>query len=1150
MKQLSAIGRADLLEWMNEVDGLPPEVAVCYGYELLRAEDSDTEEKTESSGHTDSAVEAESQGSDQLPDPRLSEKVNFLLPIYSESRNPEPAFIPQRREISDQALSVPYHLEAPEPLPLIPWARMGFYVRHRLGASQEGRKIDDRKMVRLICKGEILQEIPKKQYYHWSPGAVLILDRSKEMIPFWDDLEFIRSRILAERGALGLIILDSDGPPARSDMSELLPNTPVFAVSAMGQLSGEYSVQKRWIDLGLWLRWMGAGLHCLMPCPRERWNPDICQVWSSAYWDRNQQLPRGRGLTPITNDSYQSGVESLLEFLSASTVIDSGLLRAVRLLLADRADVGAEYEFWFHEKMLSNHSLMAFKPGEAFEYSDKLKSRSAPEERRLKEESALHIQRFHETCSDVYAAEAMLRMCDASVSLTESQKSEMQSIFEGVAERLISIARDPGGKCGVDTGLARWVCDVFERIPISLRGNSVLSEAIALAYCYYGVSEIKWPEGIDKKAAQDALKRILEDPGIQIKEVLVREAESLCMRPFVPGQHLKYSPVVPLVQLERRREQFHFTSLRDDGSQKEESILSGNLNFKIQEMKRFEISTDTQAVAFTSIQRPEWVKRMGYDGFGLYMVLEVNAGRKRSDPVEFKMRWIPPGLFLMGEGEEQHEVTMSMGYWLAETQCTQELWLAVMGSHKNPSELIKGEKNLPVEKVSWDDVQPFNRKMEEWFPQLDFQLPTEAQWEYGCRAGTESDFNDGSSITDPKGKDRALDELGWFDENSGDKTHPVKQKNANAWGVYDMHGNVWEWCCDCRRDYSEKIDPNPVGPIEDSARHLLRGGSWYCLARDCRSAYRYADQPGFHGDDFGFRLAAGQKQGTGAVGLWMKGADAPWPWDKGEIKKPKWAERAGEDSSGIWAEFSIRGVFFQFRKIKAGTFMMGSPEDEIGRLNDEGPQHKVTISKAFWLAESPTTQAQWLALKDKNPSKLALKNKNPSNFKEKQRPVVSVSWKDSTAYCEKLNVLIPGIRAVLPTEAEWEYACRAGSDTAFNDGSFCTKPEGKEPALDELGWYNKNSEEKTHPVNQKKPNGWGLYDMHGNIWEWCLDSKREYMDQSEIDPIESTEASVEQVLRGGSCSFYAKNCRSASRFADFPGYPNVYYGFRLAAGHE
>jgi formylglycine-generating enzyme required for sulfatase activity len=186
----------------------------------------------------------------------------------------------------------------------------------------------------------------------------------------------------------------------------------------------------------------------------------------------------------------------------------------------------------------------------------------------------------------------------------------------------------------------------------------------------------------------------------------------------------------------------------------------------------------------------------------------------------------------------QHEVVLTEGFWLCDTPCTQALWQEVMGT--NPSR-FKGA-NRPVEQVSWEDCQQFLLQLHRQLPELPLALPTEAQWEYACRAGTTTARYEAD-----------VDAIAWAWENSGRKTHEVGQKQPNAWGLYDMLGNVWEWCSDGMRDYTATGVLDPVGPTAAGARRAVRGGGWGHVARGVRAAYRLAGGPGVRYGDLGFR---------------------------------------------------------------------------------------------------------------------------------------------------------------------------------------------------------------------------------------------------------------------------------------------------------
>jgi formylglycine-generating enzyme required for sulfatase activity len=220
------------------------------------------------------------------------------------------------------------------------------------------------------------------------------------------------------------------------------------------------------------------------------------------------------------------------------------------------------------------------------------------------------------------------------------------------------------------------------------------------------------------------------------------------------------------------------------------------------------------------------------------------------------------------------------------------------------------------------------------------------------------------------------------------------------------------------------------------------------------------------------------------------------------------------------------GITIKLVLIPAGKSVMGSPDSEQGRRKDEGPQHEVVISRPFYMGVTEVTQTQYQAVM----------GNNPSEFKGPRNPVENVSWNYATEFCKKLSEKTrQAVR--LPTEAEWEYACRAGSNTKF---CFGDANEG----LGDYAWYGDNTGRTTQPVGQKKPNAWGLYDMHGNVWEWCADWYGDYPKGVVTDP-QGPASGTYRVLRGG-CWFYDPFlCRSAYRDSDSPDYRYGHCGFRV-----
>ncbi len=223
-----------------------------------------------------------------------------------------------------------------------------------------------------------------------------------------------------------------------------------------------------------------------------------------------------------------------------------------------------------------------------------------------------------------------------------------------------------------------------------------------------------------------------------------------------------------------------------------------------------------------------------------------------------------------------------------------------------------------------------------------------------------------------------------------------------------------------------------------------------------------------------------------------------------------------------------------FVLIPSGTFTMGSPTSEPGRNKDEA-QHEVVITQPYYMQATEVTQAQWKAVMGRNPSHFSSCGDNC--------PAENISWNDAQDYIVQMNALGEGTYR-LPTEAEWEYASRAGSTTAFGNGEITQTGCSNDPILQSMGWYCYNASNKTHPVAQKTPNAWGLYDMHGNAWEWCHDWYDSYPSQKVTDPTGPSTGSG-RLVRGGSWFDNAMVCRSAYRYYSSPTPGDSVNGLRL-----
>ncbi len=487
--------------------------------------------------------------------------------------------------------------------------------------------------------------------------------------------------------------------------------------------------------------------------------------------------------------------------------------------------------------------------------------------------------------------------------------------------------------------------------------------------------------------------------------------------------------------------------------------------------------------------------------------------------IEPEMVLIKGGTFLMGSpsdeperqnDETQHQVTLSDFYMGKHAVTFEEYdkYCTATGKEK-PSDEGWGREKRPVINVSWEDAAYCA-----WLSKQTgkrYCLPTEAEWEYACRAGTTTPFNTGNNLTTSQANYN-----GNFPYNGNakgeyrKKTSPVGSFAPNAWGLYDMHGNVWECCNDWYGDYPTTHQTNPQGATIDSTR-VVRGGSWYDGAEDCRTVIRGGSTPDYRFYVFGFRLVC----------------DVVTEKDVAPIKTPtkNYTETA-------------TGVPFDMIFIKGGTFLMGSPESEPERRYDE-TQHQVTVSD-FYMGKHTVTFDEY----DKYCTATGKEKPSDVGWGRGKHPVLNVSWDDATAYCEWLSKQ-NGKSYRLPTEAEWEYACRAGTTTPFKTGNNLTTSQAN---YDGNYPYNGKAKgeyrEKTTPVGSFARNAWGLYDMHGNIWEWCNDWHGDYPTTHQTNPQGATIGSY-RVLRGGSWDDGAEFCRTVNRNNDTPeGRFNV-IGFRL-----
>jgi formylglycine-generating enzyme required for sulfatase activity len=447
----------------------------------------------------------------------------------------------------------------------------------------------------------------------------------------------------------------------------------------------------------------------------------------------------------------------------------------------------------------------------------------------------------------------------------------------------------------------------------------------------------------------------------------------------------------------------------------------------------------------------------------------------------------------------------------------------------------KQQDNEPVLHLCWNDCAAFCQWLS-WQEGQPYCLPTEAEWEYACRAGTVTPW----SFGDYDDFDRVAHEYAWWSEGQQGKhdgPRGVGLGKPNAFGLYDMHGNVWEYVADWWHEFSYKNSPlnDPAGPAEQhekgDQRRIIRGSSFDWDGGGGNSAYRMRiGQRSNQHPHMGFRVA-------------MRLRDAPAIAPAVDPDEQRRAERRDPGATSAEVADALKpnasatphpprlkidlggGAGMDFVLIPAGSFLMGSDRGP----KDERPVHRVVISKPFYLGVHEVTQAQWEALMGVHP-RLAEWRKTPNDLVGPAQPMNDLSWKECQLFLDKLRQKAPGHAFALPNEAQWEYACRAG-----NAAEYCFGDD--ESQLGQYAWYAANKRWPArdgsfhyYNVATKQPNAWGLYDMHGGVWEWCGDwYDPDYYVHAPLGDPHGPDSGRFRALRGGSWFRHGKYARSAYR---------------------
>ena len=603
-----------------------------------------------------------------------------------------------------------------------------------------------------------------------------------------------------------------------------------------------------------------------------------------------------------------------------------------------------------------------------------------------------------------------------------------------------------------------------------------------------------------------------------------------------------------------------------------------------------------------------WAKHLG---------IEVET----PNSVGMQMVLIPPGEFLMGSTDAQveaalkfdattapatrdriqnaerprHGVTISKPFLIGASEVTVGQYQRFVAAHKATVAAKPGQRFLrtdvavkddsPATFITWDDANAFCQWLSEQ-EGVRYRLPTEAEWEYACRAGTTTQYSFGDDVA-------LLDQYAWYSKNADRMTHSVRAKLPNGFGLFDMHGNVYEWCHDYydAKWYEKSSSIDPSGPAAGEAR-VVRSGDVAGRSSYCRSSSRHLDLPTVSNDILGFRVVreldvptttarvTPQPAVPSAPAVTKPAGSAPSlavaPFDAAQAKahQQAWAKYLGTEVE------TTNSVGMKMVLIPPGECLMGSSDEQIDtalkvadeikidqrtKFRIEGnfrPQSKVVITKSLLMSATEVTIGQFkrfsaagyiteaeAAIKaappvegGQPPPKPIPTYLNPGYAVTDDSPA-TITWNDAAAYCKWLGEHEKKTYR-LPTEAEWEYCCRAGTTTSYSFGDDYNE-------LPKYGWHDKNAGDKSHPVGTLLPNPFGLFDMHGNLYEWCGD----YYDETGHSTPSLSAPNVpgvvaRRVIRGGSWFNIAFNCRSAYRNNNNPSFRNNYSGFRCVTELE
>lgn len=815
----------------------------------------------------------------------------------------------------------------PLPVPLLmPSRRSGPLLFRLLARPIRGRLLDEPKIFEAVARREPLRKLPRRNDRRFPSTVEILHDRASRLVPIREDQEDIARRIERRIGRTGCRIheIRGDDPATlRTDLAAVRarPGSSLLILGDFGQTAAPQVVEE-WSDFlrGRRRFWSSVGVLC--PLPRSRWLKSFPRDLRAAAWDRCD----ARTFEEPTAVELERSRDELLAVLGPLTRIDPVLLRTARFLFSKgRFDIGTELDVWRRasgagpagvtlKREMRDRSCADFRSMVAGLADTVRKSVIDPQTFA----AYLDVLARHREADDPL----LLVVEAAAYRALVAGSSELESVVDRVL---------PPEKLG--SFCARYSTSLTKIGRNAKKPDREAGEA--MNYVRFRLSfgldaDPLWAEAFDRAASA----------GLRLKAIAQPTPRSIMQF----GDQLRISPSGRLVprghyligEIPSSTDQPILTAHTRSGENRSRPFAVGSWHdAKPQEVSSLSVVSDVAAAHFELVSwqadyrwasalgrdrdglfldigdrsellrfrwthanhapppiadrpstwrvdpkyRPRFAADYGIDKFGAWADVVVGEARQR-------MRWIPPGDFMMGSPETEagrwatveplHHVIIEHGFWLADTPCTQAFWKEVCG--ENPSDFVSVDR--PVENVSWDDCRSFVEKVNAARGDELFRLPQESEWEYSCRAGIKAatyigDLEIGGDLNAP-----ILDRVAWYGGNcdrgfelgsprdykyqvDGQEyqtkrggTHPVARLEPNPWGLFDMLGNVWEWCSD---PWAEDPRERPTGDGSGvGARRVVRGGSWLIPARGLRAARRAGLPPSSRYADLGFRLARGR----------------------------------------------------------------------------------------------------------------------------------------------------------------------------------------------------------------------------------------------------------------------------------------------------